>query len=247
MAIGADFTRSLLIEAGIGPGMRVLDAGCGAGDVSFELARLVGKDGSVLGIDLNEIALQAARTTARELGLAHLEFASADLPALPSGVGTFDAIVGRRVLMYIPDPLAAVAALATALRPGGTMAFHEHDLSPLPNVANMPVHEVAMRWVKETVLREGATQDMGFRLYGVLAAAGLVVRGVRVAANIDTPAQPYPLAELVALMKPRILAQGVADEAEIELDSLAGRLEAERARGAWLADLMFGAWATKPS
>lgn len=247
MAIGAAFTRSLLAEAGIGPGMRVLDAGCGAGDVSFELARLVGKDGTVLGLDRNEHALQAARTTARELGLAQLEFAFADLAALPPQIGPFDAVVGRRVLMYLPDPHAAVAALAGALRPGGTMAFHEHDLSPLPNLVAMPVHEVAMRWVKETVLREGAAPDMGFRLCDVLAAAGLTVGGVRVEANVDTPAQPYPLAELVGLMKPRILAQEVVGEVEMELDTLADRLEAERTRGVWLADLMFGAWATKPA
>lgn len=244
MAIGADFTRSLLLEAGIGPGMRVLDVGCGSGDVSFEVARLVGDTGEVIGIDQNDRALETARSQAKDLGLAQVVFASADVTAVPDELGSFDAIVGRRVLMYLPDPAMAVAALAAKLSPGGTMAFHEHDMSPPPNAHPLPVHDLAMRWVRETVLTEGAEPAMGFRLHDVLAGAGLSVCGVRVAANVQTASRPYPLEELVSTMRRRMVAAKVASDEEI--DHLSAQLAAERTKGTWLADLMFGAWAMKP-
>lgn len=245
MAIGADFTRSLLTEAGIGPGMRVLDAGCGAGDVSFELARLVGPNGSVLGVDRNEIALRAATTTAKELGLAQLAFAVADLAALPPEVGTFDAVVGRRVLMYLPDPAASVAALSDLLRPGGTMVFHEHDLAAAPNVLDLPLHDRLRGWVRKTVLAEGAHEHMGFALAEVTTRAGLEVLATKVEAVVQTPQQPYPLDWLVQIMRNRIIVAGVATEAELDDPDLIPLLDEERQKGTWLADLMFGVIARK--
>lgn len=56
-----DFTTRLLIDAGIAEGMRVLDVGCGSGDVSFLLADLVGKDGEIIGVDHDARAVAIAR------------------------------------------------------------------------------------------------------------------------------------------------------------------------------------------
>src|SRR5215831_7157277 len=60
----APFTRQLFTEAGIKPGMRVLDVGSGGGDVSFLAAELVGKSGHVLGVDRSETAVERARSRA---------------------------------------------------------------------------------------------------------------------------------------------------------------------------------------
>ena len=59
-------TRMIFAEAGIRPGMRVLDLGCGAGDVSFVAASLVGPDGSVVGVDSSPDALARARLRAAQ-------------------------------------------------------------------------------------------------------------------------------------------------------------------------------------
>jgi ubiquinone/menaquinone biosynthesis C-methylase UbiE len=116
--VGA-MTERLLADAGIGMGMRVLDIGCGRGDVAFMAARLVGEHGQVVGVDREPGALAVARARALELELSRVAFVEGDFAAVPPEHGPFDAAVGRRVLMYQPDPVGSVRALARALRPPG--------------------------------------------------------------------------------------------------------------------------------
>ena len=65
-----DYTENALRLAGLRPGMRVLDAGCGPGDVSFIAARLVGPTGTVLGVDAAPEMIELARARAAEQGLS---------------------------------------------------------------------------------------------------------------------------------------------------------------------------------
>jgi ubiquinone/menaquinone biosynthesis C-methylase UbiE len=108
----------LFMEAGIGPGMSVLDIGSGAGDVAMLAAELVGPSGRVLGLDLNPAGLAVARERAAAAGLTNVEFIEADARAVPPGQ-TFDAAVGRIVLMYMADPAGTLRAVARAVNPGG--------------------------------------------------------------------------------------------------------------------------------
>src|SRR5436190_22926927 len=68
------FTRRLFDAAGIRAGMKVLDVGCGAGDVAFLAAELVGSGGSVIGIDTNPIILETAQQRALVAGLSNVTF-----------------------------------------------------------------------------------------------------------------------------------------------------------------------------
>ncbi|MBV9169593.1 MAG: methyltransferase domain-containing protein, partial [Chloroflexi bacterium] len=92
-------TRALLIEAGVQPGMRVLDVGCGAGDVSLLLAELVGCSGEVVGVDTNARALELAQARAVANGAKQVRVVQSDLREFPVE-RSFDAVVGRFVLMY---------------------------------------------------------------------------------------------------------------------------------------------------
>ncbi|WP_223862869.1 class I SAM-dependent methyltransferase [Pseudomonas cannabina] len=116
-----DFTTQLLMDAGICSGMRILDVGCGSGDVAFLLSDLVGSAGEIVGVDHDGAALANARSRAGQR--TSPAFIQSDLLDLPASVGMFDAIVGRRVLMYQTDTVAVVKALAVHLRPGGVMVF----------------------------------------------------------------------------------------------------------------------------
>jgi ubiquinone/menaquinone biosynthesis C-methylase UbiE len=121
-------TERALHLAGLRPGMRVLDVGCGPGDVSFLAARLVGPTGSVLGVDAAAAALDRARSRAAEKGLSNVAFAQSTITDLVLDEPV-DAVVGRLILMHLPDPVAAVGHLATQVRPGGVIAFCENDVT----------------------------------------------------------------------------------------------------------------------
>jgi len=248
VAIGGEFTLRLLRDAGIGQGMRALDVGCGTGDVSFLVADLVGAGGEVVGIDRNGRALEAASARADELGLANVTFVEADLAGSLNGIGAFDAVVGRRVLMYQPDTVETVRKLAHRLQPGGLMVFHEHDTTMVPVCRQaMPLHFKVQGWLREMVARESADLSMGLNLHGVLTQAGLSVEHVRAEAIVQTPTQTYPLADIVKAVLPRILEHDVANSAEVDIDTLEQRLQQERLSvgATYIGDMMFGAWARK--
>src|SRR5947207_2046932 len=122
-------TRRTFEDAGIAAGMRVLDLGSGAGDISMLLAEMVGPTGSVIGVEVDGDAVALARQRAAEAGFANISFEQSDLahyiPAAP-----VDAVVGRLVLLYLHDPAAVLSGLVKYLRPGGIVAFLEPWMMP---------------------------------------------------------------------------------------------------------------------
>jgi ubiquinone/menaquinone biosynthesis C-methylase UbiE len=113
----------LVALAGPAPGMRVLDAGCGAGAASVTAARAVGPGGHVVGIDTAEPMLTRARQHAGEAGLGNTAFQHADAADPPFGPASFDAVLASMVIYLLPDPAAAIARWRELLRPGGALAF----------------------------------------------------------------------------------------------------------------------------
>ena len=117
-------TERMLHSAGARPGMHVLDVGCGVGDVSFLVSEIVGEQGSVVGVDVDEAALKVAEGRRAATGIGNVEFRAGNI-ALMAFDREFDAAVGRFVLMFIDDPTAVLRRLREALRPGGIVAFQE--------------------------------------------------------------------------------------------------------------------------
>jgi SAM-dependent methyltransferase len=244
----ADFTTRLFVDAGIHEGMRILDVGCGSGDVSFLLARLVKESGEVIGIDHDEgmVAIAKKRTALTCTNIP--KFVHCGLTDLPESLGTFDAIVGRRVLMYQADTLAAVRVLAKSLRRGGIMSFQEHDSTMIPaSLEGFPLHRLASSWVHEMIEREGADLHIGFNLHHILTDAGLIVEDLRAECLVQTPDSSYELGRIVQACLPRIVGQGVATPEEISIETLQDRLDAERTASSaiYIGDMVFGVCARK--
>lgn len=243
-----DFTTRLLIDAGIEKGMRILDVGCGSGDVSFLLCDLVGRDAEVIGVDHDAHAIATARQRGAAQNHPSLTFLQCELLQLQDSIGTFDAIVGRRVLMYQKDAVASIRALSKYLRPNGIVVFQEHDTTMVPaSLDPFPLHKRAQSWIQEMIAREGADLHIGFNLHGIFTKAGLTVESVRAECLIQTPDTPYGLGHIVRACLPRITALGVASAEEVDIETLQERLDQERSAssGVYIGDVMFGSWARK--
>ena len=243
-----EMTERMLDDAGIKPGMRVLDIGCGPGAVSLMLSRRVGNQGHVFAVDRNSHMLEAARERAREAGVSNLTFIEGGFDVPFAGRGTLDAVIGRRVLMYQSDAAHAVVQLADAIRTGGVIAFHEHDTVAISDGrTSLPLHDRVRSWLRDMLRAEGANLHMGFELHSALSAAGLTVERVRAEANVLTPTAGYPVAAIIRAVLPRLLQRGIATEADVDVETLDDRLAAERrkAGATCLWEMVFCVWARK--
>ena len=168
-------TERLFRAAGLGPGMRILDVGSGAGDVAFLAAELVGPEGKVVGVDVDGAALAVARGRAQSLGLHNVTFIQGDARAADLD-GDFDAAVGRLVLMYWADPAEALHRIAARVRPGGVVVFQELEMDPAIRSRSLPDETLwneTGQLIIETFARAGMHMRMGRQLYGAFLAAGL--------------------------------------------------------------------------
>jgi ubiquinone/menaquinone biosynthesis C-methylase UbiE len=117
--------------------MRVLEIGCGIGDLSLLAAAMVGAQGCVLGIDRSPFSVDAARRRTAACGVTHAEFQVADLATFETDQ-LFDALVGRLVLLYLPDPAATLRRPARYLRPGAIVAGSRRIISLRAAYASQP-------------------------------------------------------------------------------------------------------------
>lgn len=118
--------QDIVTWLGIGPGMRLLDAGCGPGTFAA-LAADAGAE--VVAVDVNSEVLEKAREQAARLGVQErIRFETASLLDLPFDAEQFDLIWVSMVLHHIDDPVAAVTELRRILKPGGRLAIREGGL-----------------------------------------------------------------------------------------------------------------------
>jgi SAM-dependent methyltransferase len=231
--------------------MRVLDIGCGVGDVSLLAARIVGKAGSVLGVDRASSSVETARRRAASLGVTNLHFAKADAATLETDQ-RFDAIVGRLILLYLPHPATVLRDLLRYLRPGGIVAFQEYDMSTASQAPPSELFIKAQRWILDAFTAAGAHSDMGTKLFSTFLDAGLpppsMVASTPVVAGPTTAAGYEHIVQILRSLLPLIERRGLAYVSEIDIDTLAARLRDDavaHARVAFRARVV-GAWARLP-
>ncbi len=227
----APSTARLLTDAGISPGMKVLDVGTGAGDVALLAADLVGEEGAVIGVDLNPALVETARARVVAACRENVSFVVGDA-ASAELERDFDAIVGRCVLFFAPEPVALVRRLARHLRDGGIVAFQEPANATLAPMSLPPskLLEQLWGWILETYRRARMDLYMGLRLHSVFARAGLPAPTMHLDAAVgggpDWPGYEY-MARLIRTILPLMTKLGVATEDDVEIDTLANRLQAE--------------------
>jgi SAM-dependent methyltransferase len=213
-------TLTLFDRVGIKPGMVALDVGCGGGDVTFDLARLVGSEGKSVGWDIDETKLELARREGEQRKHRNLEFRRIDIgesDRASAAAAEFDVIYARFLLSHLGDPSGALARMLRVLKPGGLVILEDTDFT---GSFCHPPCAAFRRFVDlytQTVQRRGGEPNIGPRLPAMLLDAGVE----RAQMNV---VQPAALEGEVKLLYPltmenvveAVLAEKLASKAELE-------------------------------
>jgi SAM-dependent methyltransferase len=245
-------TEDALRRGGLRPGMHVLEIGAGTGGMTLVAADVVGAGGAVVAVEASADSVATATSAARSRGLDHVAFEQADVLGWEPP-RRFDALIGRLVLMYLPDPAAEVQRLARAVAPGGLVLFQDFAISAARQHPETAVFRVALDRTLAAFEAAGCPTDMGYDLGRVLRAAGLPEPRMSIGGRWeDGPdATAYQLlTEVTRTLLPVMVSRGLATEAEVDVDHLEERLRAAAAEaGSGVsAPLLVTAWShTAPS
>ncbi len=165
--------RSRWLEfVGVHPGYHVLDLGCGTGVVARDVARRVGEQGKVVGVDLSYRLIQEASRLAKEQGVeGRIEFRPADAAALPFPDKSFDLVVASTVFSHLADGLQVLGEMSRVARGGGTVSVFDHDIDTI--VVNATDRELSRRIIHAYCDRYFAGGWAGRELYGLFRQVAL--------------------------------------------------------------------------
>jgi SAM-dependent methyltransferase len=209
-------TLSLFDRVGIKPGMACLDVGCGGGDVTLELADLVGSKGRVVGWDIDETKLELARREAVERQQGNVEFRLFDISE-SDGAPEFDVVYARFLLTHLGDPVGALARMLRVLQPNGLVILEDIDCT---GFFCHPYSAAFWRFIElytQTAQRRGGDPNIGPRLPGMLLEAGVeeVQMNVVQPAGLDREVKlviPLTMENIVD----SVLAEGLASKADLD-------------------------------
>jgi ubiquinone/menaquinone biosynthesis C-methylase UbiE len=217
-------SRALLDRAGLRPGQSVIDLGSGPRGILDLLAERVLPGGRVVGVDADPAQTARAAKFAASRRLTGVEAITADArrTGLPSC--SFDLVHTRTLLINVPEPGQVIAEMVRLARPGGWVLAMEPDAEYALCYPPHPAFTRLCEIFPVAVRSNGADPHIGRRLPELFRHAGLQDVAV------ETTARVYPLGhsrrtirmDLMRAMRPRILEQGLASEAELdELDAAA--------------------------
>jgi ubiquinone/menaquinone biosynthesis C-methylase UbiE len=209
-------TLNLLRRAGIQSGMVCLDVGCGGGDVSVELARLVAPNGRVVAIDLDEVTIDIARGEAAAQQVSNVDFRVANLEDYVLRE-EFDVAHARFVFSHLRNPKEVLTKIRTALKPGGVVVVADTNFHGLFSQPESPAVQRYVELYTETLKRRNGDADIGLRLPEILSQAGFenihlsVVQhaGMSGDTKLITPMTLENVADAV-------VTEGVASRADVE-------------------------------
>jgi SAM-dependent methyltransferase len=165
-------TEVLLARVGIPPDAQCLDVGCGGGDVTVAIARLV-PDGSVVGIDYDAEKVVLARDEAASAHCRNVEYRVADVMDPPGNGEFFDVVYARFLLTHLPDPVVAATNMAAQLEPGGVLIVEDIDFRGHFCEPHCQAFRRFVDWYTQAVQGRGCDPNIGPRLPGILRDAGL--------------------------------------------------------------------------
>ena len=197
---------------GVTGGERVLDAGCGSGVVTRDIARRVGARGLAIGLDPSPALLAVARELAREADLGdRIEFREGSVLQLPFPNGSFDAVLCATVLSHVPAGETAIPELVRVLRPGGRIGVFDIDTDM--TAFTHPDRMLTRRIIAAASDATAVDGWLGRRMPSLFVRAGLKDVRVRGFFPLETEAQSF-YASLAKRSADTALQAGAVTDAE---------------------------------
>jgi len=241
-------SAQLFDQIGIVPGSRVAEIGCGPQGCLELLSTRVGPTGSVVGVELNEDAVQLAREFLSERRINNVEVRQGNAADTGLPRESFDLATARLVLVNIPDPEKIVSEMVALVKAGGVVALHEADWRAHVCDPPIPAWDRLMEVLYSYSRSKGMDLDVGRRVARMLRNAGLVDVRVNPLIHIyghDHSRRPIFL-QFVDNLRDRIVAEGLISQEEFA--ECAGSLERHLNEPDTLvvSHLFIQAWGRKP-
>jgi 2-polyprenyl-3-methyl-5-hydroxy-6-metoxy-1,4-benzoquinol methylase len=208
-------TSALFDHVGLRPGTHCLDLGCGGGEVTFEIAQLIGPDGHTTGIDMDEIKLNLAREEANARGLTNVEFRAENVNEW-NEPEAYDLVYCRFLLEHLSRPLDLLRKMWAAVSPGGAIVVEDADFGGLICHPPNDGFDFWTRAYPSVLERHGGDPEVGRKLYSYFLAAGIPNPSIRLSqrADADGEAKTLPLLTMDATAA-AIVAEGIASDEEL--------------------------------
>lgn len=210
-----DDTGALLNRVGVHPGWHGIDVGCGTGDVTFEIARMVGDNGSVVGVDMDAVKLGLARSEATKRGLRNIEFRVADVNDWSEPLG-YDLVYSRFLLQHLSRPLDLIRRMWAAVKSGGALVVEDADFDGLHCEPSNEGFEFYARAYPSAVARYGGDATLGRKLYGLFLMAEIPAPRVKLVQRADA----IGVEKRMALLTLEASAQSMIDGGLATADSI---------------------------
>jgi 2-polyprenyl-3-methyl-5-hydroxy-6-metoxy-1,4-benzoquinol methylase len=208
-------TAALFDRANLSPGMRCIDLGCGGGEVTLEIGRLVAPGGSVTGVDMDEIKLDLGRRAAARRGLGNVDFRLLNVWDWDEP-GGYDAVNCRFVLQHLSRPGDLLQRMWDGVRPGGVLIVEDADFDGWCCHPPNDGFDFFLRTYSQAIRRRGGDHAVGRKLFSYFLAAGIPDPQVAVVQPLWTEGEAKTLAwSTLEMTTEAILSERLASADEV--------------------------------